>query len=329
MRRRYRAFGEVLESDVPLPGLHEVAAEVPPTCFLSVESGPPADDGGVEVGAEDIAYGAHVRLLRLTPSRFRLIYSDTGVFDVSAAGRRIRWWPRAGCDQQIAAMDILGRVFATLLHADGTITLHASAVAIGASAIGFMAPKHYGKSTLAAALTYAGARLVADDALAVLRGAPVRCAPGVPSVRLRQGSAAHFPRTQHTAAHDLAGWRVIDTLSPEQVALEPVPLAALYELAPADSDALPVARRVPMGGVDALLTLTRYAKMGALLGDREGHDHVSRVVDVLGVVPVYTLAYVRDLQRLDEVVRTVVSWHGVGCEPSAGLAPVPITPDPV
>lgn len=327
MRRRYRAFGEVLESDVPLPGLHEVPDAVLPTCFLSVESGPPPEHGGAEVGAEDIAYGAHVRLLSLSQSQFRLVYSDTGVFEVSAADRRIRWWPGAACDHQIAAMDILGRVFATLLHAEGTITLHASAVAIDGNAIGFMAPKHHGKSTMAAALTYAGARLVSDDALAVLRGVPVRCAPGVPSVRLRQGSAAHFPRTRDTAPADLAGWRVIDTLSPEQVEVEPIALAALYELVPVGSDSGGVARRVPMRGVEAMLTLTRYAKMGALLGDRAGHDHVSRVVEVLSVVPVYTLEYVRDLDCLDEVVRTIVSWHATAREPGESQAAPPITPD--
>ena len=52
--------------------------------------------------------------------------------------------------------------------AEGAVTLHASAVAVDGAAIGFMAPKFHGKSTLAAAMTYVGAHLVSDDALAIL-----------------------------------------------------------------------------------------------------------------------------------------------------------------
>ena len=311
-RTRYRAFGRVLESELRLGELHEIPldARAPEWRLLLADGSPPEVPGATLIGTEDIAYGATVSLLLLRPGEYRLVYSDTGTFDLSASTGEIRWWRSPTCDDDLAAMDILGRVLATMLHAEGAVTLHASAVAVDGAAIGFMAPKVHGKSTLAAAMTYVGAHLVSDDALAILPGAPVRCVPGVPSVRLREESAAHFPRTKGVQAPDLPRWRVIDMLPGDQVALQPMPLAALYVLSsrPADEVTEPV-RRVPMGAIDAIVALSRFAKMGALLGDREGQHHVARVVDVVSTVPVYTLEIVRDLQQLEQVSATIAGWH--------------------
>lgn len=312
-RKRYRAFGRVLESDVTLGELHEIpiGPSVPEWRLVLAEGTPPVVAGATAVGTEEIAYGATVELTLLRKGEYRLTYSDTGVFDLSAPRGEIRWWRPTPCDDDLAAMDILGRVLATMLHAEGTVTLHASAVAVDGVAIGFMAPKHHGKSTIAAAMTYVGSALVSDDALAILPGVPVRCVPGVPSVRLRQESAAHFPRTKDAQVpEDIARWRVIDMLRSDQVALEPLPLGALYVLAPRTADeASAPACRVPLGSIDAIVALARFAKMGALLGDREGQLHVSRVIDIVSSVPVYSLELVRDMQRLDEVSRTIASWH--------------------
>lgn len=310
--RRYRAFGRVVESDHPLAELHEVAPDGNPAAWrlMIADGSPPEVAGATRIGTEEIAYGATVSLDLLRAGEYRLTYSDTGTFDLSAPTGEMRWWPSGTCDYDLASMDILGRVMATMLHAEGAVTLHASAVAIEGAAIGFMAPKFTGKSTLAAALTYEGAQLVSDDALAILPGSPIRVVPGVPSVRLREESAAHFPRTRELRAPDLPRWRVVDTMQGEQVASQPLPLAALYVIAskmPAEASA--PARRVPLGSIDAIVALSHFAKMGALLGDREGQRHVSRVVDVVASVPVYTLELVRDLQQLHAASHAIAAWH--------------------
>ncbi|MCC6930674.1 MAG: hypothetical protein IT359_16920 [Gemmatimonadaceae bacterium] len=310
--RRYRAFGRLVESDHPLAELHEAAADGTPAEWrlVSLPGTPPEVPGATRIGTEDVAYGATVTLDLLGPGAYRLTYTDSGTFDLSAASGEIRWWPGAGCDHDLASMDILGRVMATMLHAEGAVTLHASAVAIDGSAIGFMAPKFTGKSTLAAAMTYEGAQLVSDDALAILPGSPIRVVPGVPSVRLRQESAAHFPRTRDLRAPDLPRWRVVDTMHGDQVASQPLPLAALYVIASkAPEEATVPVRRVALGSIDAIIALSHFAKMGALLGDREGQRHVSRVVDVVASVPVYTLELVRDLQQLQAASHEIAAWH--------------------
>ena len=172
--KRYHAFGRVLESAVPLGELHEVAADDAPVGWrlLLADGSPPDCPQAIAIGHEEIAYGGTVSLALLKEGEYMLTYSDTGVFDLSAPEGVIRWWRPEGCDMDLAAMDILGRVLATILHAEGTVTLHASAVAVDGVAIGFLAPKFHGKSTLAAAMTYVGAQLVSDDALAILPGTP-------------------------------------------------------------------------------------------------------------------------------------------------------------
>lgn len=319
--KRYHAFGRVLESAVPLGELHEVAADDVSVGWrlLLADGAPPECPQAIAIGHEEIAYGGTVSLALLKEGEYRLTYSDTGVFDLSAPEGVIRWWRPEGCDMDLAAMDILGRVLATILHAEGTVTLHASAVAVDGVAIGFLAPKFHGKSTLAAAMTYVGAQLVSDDALAILPGTPIRCVPGVPSMRLREEAAAHFPRTKGMQVpEDIGRWRVIDMLQLDQVALQPLPLDALYVLSPRQpgETTVPV-QRTALGSLDSLLALTRFAKMGTLLGDREGQRHISRVVDVVASVPVYTLELVRDLEQLGDVTRTIAEWHRRPSEPSA------------
>lgn len=297
---------------MPLAELHEAAGDAGAAAWrLLLADGSPAPvPDAVRIGEEPIAYGATVSLDRLAPGEYRLRYSDTGVFDLSAPRGEIRWWRPEPCDLDLAALDILGRVLATMLHAEGAVTLHASAVAIDGRAIGFMAPKHTGKSTLAAAMTYVGGQLVSDDALAILPGTPIRCIPGVPGVRLREESAAHFPRTRDMLAPDLPRWRVIDKLEGDQVASRPMPLDGLYVIESRQADVGGEAvRREPLGSIDAIVALSHFAKMGALLGDAEGQHHVSRVVEVVASVPVYRLTLVRDLQQLEGAARAIAAWH--------------------
>ena len=84
--RRYRAFGRVVESDHPLAELHAVAPDGsrPAWRLMIVEGAPPEVPGATRIGTEEIAYGATVSLDLLRAGEYRLTYSDTGTFDLSA-----------------------------------------------------------------------------------------------------------------------------------------------------------------------------------------------------------------------------------------------------
>src|SRR5690606_16473868 len=66
-------------------------------------------------------------------------------------------------------LPLFGPVMACLLHRQGLLVLHGSAVVIDGEAHAFLGDKGSGKSTTAAALIAAGLPLVADDVVALDR----------------------------------------------------------------------------------------------------------------------------------------------------------------
>src|SRR5690606_20856569 len=100
------------------------------------------------LGAAPVDVGVEVRLFRI-PGGFRLTYDDTGSFDVLSEGAEVVWYRVPGVAISAVRTDLLGRVLALALHSAGIYCLHASAVELAGSAVGFMAPKFRGKSTLA------------------------------------------------------------------------------------------------------------------------------------------------------------------------------------
>jgi len=79
----------------------------------------------------------------------------------------------------------LGSVLSYWLERRGVLMLHASSVVIGNNAVGFLASKHGGKSSLAVAMAKSGYPMLTDDLLPVkLEGEKFLAFPGFPRVRL-------------------------------------------------------------------------------------------------------------------------------------------------
>ena len=309
---RYPVHGGVLATSVPLVELHEMSAtdrSAPTWELLQTDAPAPDLRDSILVGEEDIAYGAVVRLFRAGGDKYRVSYTDTGIFDFTNGGRSILWYRPQGVHEELARMDIVGRVLAFASHLIGDIVLHASGVQLEGGAVGFMGPKFCGKTTLATAITYEGANLVTDDALAIKLGARVQCAPGVPSLRLRHPSARHFERTRDRAKDDPREQRVIDMLPPERIAQGPVDLAALYLLNPPGAEEAGIVHRVPLDPVEGAISLVRFSKLGGMLGKSEAAAYFNRAISLCTAVPMYALVYPHDLSQLSDVARTVVNWH--------------------
>ena len=262
-------------------------------------------------------YGA-VKVRALTSGEgIRLAYDDTGTFEVASDGRSITWYPPAGPrPEEAARADVIGRVLAVAMHVQGAFTLHASAVAprpgVG---IALLAPKGFGKSTLAAALLRGGARLLSDDAAPVRVPAegPALLSPGIHQVRLWGDSAERVGLASPSAE----GRKVVVTeFDEQQVTRSAVAFDAAYVLRPtAAGPGVPPVERVRLGEIEGAMALVEQAKVGALLGGREGPAFFEMAMSVARRVPVYGLEVVRDLSRLDEVATTVLRWHG--CPPHA------------
>lgn len=95
-----------------------------------------------------------------------------------------------GTDPGMRAIITSGTLVALLLHLRGTMVLHASAVELDGMVIAFLGHSGMGKSTLAALMCTAGARVVTDDVLPVAPGAVPMVHPGATELRLRPGAEA-------------------------------------------------------------------------------------------------------------------------------------------
>jgi hypothetical protein len=120
------------------------------------------------------------------PTAGWLVYNPrAGCFRVSRAGDRVLCAPADDVSWRWQRY-LLGRVLPFVATLQGLEPWHASAVVLNGAGIALMAPSGVGKTTLAAALILAGARLLADDVIAVWTdGREAVMHPGPPLMSLR------------------------------------------------------------------------------------------------------------------------------------------------
>lgn len=304
----YNVFGGHLRSELEFPELARCDGSAQATWTLRRATGSPPTGDLELLGTASIGDDVGVRLFR-TLAGYRLEYDDTGTYEVRGSGSEIVWYPAPGTSLESVRLDILGRVLALAFHASGAFSLHASAVALGGGAVGFMAPKLHGKSTTAFALVRSGARLVTDDMLVISSAATPRVRPGIQTVRLWEDSAAAVDAGGGARVGE-EGKVLVDDLHGSERVQETLPLSALYLLAPFVDDGAgrPVGRtRLPP--TTAAVLLVAHAKIGSLLGGSEAPVLFGRAAALAARVPVYRLEVPRDFKRLHEVVAEIRESH--------------------
>lgn len=143
-----------------------------------------------------------------------------------------------GADPGMRAILTTGTLLALQLYLRGRTVLHASAVERDGTAVAFLGHSGMGKSTLAALLCAAGARVVSDDVVPVSGEAEPRVPLGATELRLRPGAeavaAALAPGSfrQRTSADDRT---VVGLPSPDA---DDVPLGAVVIPRPNREDRL-------------------------------------------------------------------------------------------
>ena len=319
---RYEVFGGVLHSDLPLPGLRPAppSTRQPDWTFrVSVHS--LESEGDVRLGTEHLVPGLDAELYSQPDGAYRLRYVGRGIgdFRVSADGRRIEWSP--GDDPPVAHLRwiLLGRVMSLALYRAGLLCLHASGVEAGEGVICFVGPKHYGKSTLAAACVAAGAVLVGDDVVPIECGTAVRARPGVATVRLWPDAVTRFA----TQCSPVDGKVAIDGWPDHRVMRSAAPLVAVYVLRPVARVLAPdePARATPLSQLHAFKALTRHSTITPLLDARHSALMLSRAAAIAREVPVYNLEVVRDLDAAADVAAWLLARHGGPAARPDPLAP--------
>jgi hypothetical protein len=110
---------------------------------------------------------------------YRIWGPEYGANVLSVDGRRLRSAPGAGMQEWQRMLIAQVLPFASVLH--GLEVLHASAAVVDGGAVAFAGPSGAGKTSLALALSEAGAGFLADDVLAIERiGEELIVHPGAP-----------------------------------------------------------------------------------------------------------------------------------------------------
>ena len=318
---KYGVFGLTIESTIAFPELEQAAAGDNVDWRIRVAQEERAGTTGTSLGIDCVYGDVQVRTYASAAS-LRMEFDDTGAFDVCATHREIVWYPGPVPTEAAVRADILGRVMALAAHADGHLTLHASAVSIGGSVVALVGPKHAGKSTLALALVRKGARLVTDDTLVVRLGEGAAwAAPGVQRIRVWEDTARAFGLFVSGTGEG----KPTATLAPNECEVMPLPLVACYLLAPAvvphggEPTGAPI-QRERLSPVHAALACVRYNKLGALAGGAVGAAILDRAGSLTKDVPVFVAAVRPDLTRLDEVAQRLLAWHAPAGVADAGAA---------
>jgi len=305
----YSVYGSALHSAIEFPELTPIG-DVPPRWRLSTapELLPMRDP--VALGDELIYGEVHARLYAHRDGH-RIVVDDTGSFDLEAEGHIIAA-PKQGAWPDFVRAHILGRVLATSLFHTGHLPLHGSAVQTREGVIAFLAPKGFGKSTLALALVKAGGSLVSDDLLSVEPGSPPLALPGIRSLRVHEDAvgavgvdaAATPTREGKVALNQNAG-----KMAPDK----PLPLAAIFLIAPTMQPLLaeePAVHRTPFAPVLAAAALVAHVKIGRMLGSGAASPMLERAASISRMVPVHQLIVTRDLARLPEAASQLLAWYG-------------------
>ena len=199
------------------------------------------------------------------------------------------------------------QVIPRLLAHRGSFVFHAGAVNLDDSALIVMGPSGRGKSTLVAGFNQAGMALIGDDAmvLSMPDGIPHVC-PVYPSLRLFPDSLEALMPGAATAgpvAHYSTKQR-IDVDVPQDTAEAPLPIRALFAIAPPAGDEPICLRR--LSAAEACMTLVESS---FALDPTDLDQARRRLVDASALarlVPAFEIAYPRDYARLPEVQRAIL-----------------------
>ena len=309
LMRYYQVFGGALRSDIDFPELRTIESDASSWTLRSAALVPDMISATL-LGEAEVIPGCQVRLFR-HDAGFRLVFDDTGSFDITNRGRDIVWSTGPAFEDSWVRADVTGRVLAVAMHASGHLCLHGSAVATGGGAIAFLAPKFHGKSTLALALTRAGAKLLTDDVLPVYPHTPVQAVPGVHQVKLWQDSATHFGVDRETPRP--GSKHLLHDFDDNMLSNDRTPLAAVYLLSPViveEGAAAPAVARTRMHAVPSALALVRHSIMGSMLSGAEAQLVIDRATTIAEAVPVYQLTVAAGMERIGDTVDQLLAWHG-------------------
>jgi len=295
----YGLAGLTLRSDLVLPELVEGVTSTEPWVFELGTDGPDAVFEAIHQVAT--ADGQPLLEILRDERRYLLRFAGAADFVVTASQRRISCVAGEGVGVSTVRHLLLDQVVPHVLALDGSLVLHASAVATTQGAIAFIGPSGFGKSSLAASFVAAGYALLADDFLPVNEDDDgFVAAASYPGLRLWPDSVAVF-------AHDGSSLMPVTEVSDKQrLATGPAPprrapLVAVVVLGdPGDAGDADFSLR-PLPGRAGFMTLYAEAFRMERIGQERHLAEFERFARLAGSTKLLQLDYRRDYRLLPAV----------------------------
>jgi hypothetical protein len=254
--RRLFGFGQVIVSDIPVPGAAQLTdgREASPSLSIS------RDDSCAE-SETPAGFSRDGDALRLTVP---------GIATYRCRARAITVGPCLSAAPTDLSVLLVASALPAALWMQGRLVLHAAAVCTHARgpALGLLGRSGAGKSTLAAGLVGRGALLLADDSIAIARGPGGLIASGLPGGLFLHGGEAT---------------RQFCPLAPNQT-IDSAPLGALILLDAAAAEAK-LTRLSPRRAIEAVLSHRHRPHAADLLGMRA--ETLRDCVELARSIPIY------------------------------------------
>jgi len=239
----------------------------------------------------------------------RFVLRFAGVAEFYIAHERIEYVLHNDTYAYALELWLLGTVLAFWLEWQGVPVLHASAAAVNGHAVGFMASKQGGKSSLALALLQRGYPLLTDDLLPVdVDDEAIRGRPGYPQMRLWADHAEHFVEDAEALrrAHPYIEKRRVP-IGPDGLGSfcdDIRPLQALYLPERTDDTSIQIQ---PVAPTDALQAVLRHSFLPRIVEATSWQaSRLSILSQLIEQVPVRRLTYPDGVEHLPRVADTIL-----------------------
>jgi hypothetical protein len=317
---RYRAYGLILKSDVPLPelvpALRTDRGTRPDVTVRLARRRRERSPINQFLAETQLPGGELGRKIWRTDEGFAIVFPGLARFDLSAGGDRV------GCTRRSDGVAIrtirhllLDQLMPLLLSLRGREALHATAIATGAGVCAFIGPAGTGKSTIAGAFCRAGFISLADDCLSLFDRGAIAAVPAYPGLRLWNDTATALgieDDSGPTVAHYTPKRRAFPLANPRDFPLAPIPLARIYRLERSD-DAGASSTSVHIESIsprDALLELVQASFPLDITDQQTLERHFRFMERVVEMVPISRLVIPLGFDRLDEARNAVLADLG-------------------
>lgn len=306
-RRRYRVYGLVIDSELPLTSVDQ-ALDSDGEAAITLVEGTPDQFGAL---APRNVPATHEWVKHVILGDGSVYMKADHVFEtvIASDGRSALYRPLGSVDRRSLEANLLNFVVSASLTLQGEETLHSTVLEIDGRAVGLLGRSGAGKSTLGAYLVSRGADLVTDDMLRLKVGSHAPSAYCGPyRLKLLDPPGKGFLPEAVADGHfnALSGKLMVQPRKTPPFRPAPVPLAALFHLAPPDdlhgADGIVCTR---LNGLELAKVIMSCAM--DFLNNRP--ERLARQIEFAGEVakalPVYELHYPRTLEIMDPVAQEI------------------------